>query len=418
MATIDLLSTTSRVELPFIIVTIGSYTFGSYSKETKNIINNNFVGNAAVTTFPNFMESLSVQKINGSVNQYTIVMVYPVTSGQDPNMLEKVFSSVSQDRKIKISYGDFASPTFIYKEESAIITKVTSAIDFKNYCIRYTLSCTSESLSLAAGSYQFTARKAKPSDVIKQIIYDTRYGVTEILYGLKNKDLFLSKGFIASDDKEVEIPAKSNMSVFQYLAYLVECMVSNTDTTNGVIRNSKYSFAVYDDINNDLGGPYLKVVKITTNMNVDTLDTYSIDVGYPSGNQVTNFSIDSDETYSILYDFSGKIQQTDYCYRINDKGQTESVFAPILTNSTTLYKTTEANKTWWTNVTQYPIKATLEMKGLLRPAILMTYVRVNTYFFGQRHISSGLYTVTKQVDKVTKSGYRTTLSLTRIGGAD
>ena len=81
-----------------------------------------------------------------------------------------------------------------------------------------------------------------------------------------------------------------------------------------------------------------------------------------------------------------------------------------------MYKTTEANKTWWTSVTQYPIKATLQLQGLLRPAMLMTYVKLNVYFFGNKHISSGLYVVTKQIDQVFRGGYRTTLSLTRIKG--
>ena len=48
--------------------------------------------------------------------------------------------------------------------------------------------------------------------------------------------------------------------------------------------------------------------------------------------------------------------------------------------------------------------------------MLMTYVRINTYFFGQKHLSSGLYIITKQVDQIDSSGYRTTLSLTRISG--
>lgn len=39
-------------------------------------------------------------------------------------------------------------------------------------------------------------------------------------------------------------------------------------------------------------------------------------------------------------------------------------------------------KSWWTQVTQFPIQATLVIKGLLRPAILMTYVRLNVVFYG------------------------------------
>ena len=46
----------------------------------------------------------------------------------------------------------------------------------------------------------------------------------------------------------------------------------------------------------------------------------------------------------------------------------------------------------------------------------MEYVRLNVIFHGRKHISSGLYIITKQVDQIDMSGYRTTLSLTRIGG--
>ena len=69
-------------------------------------------------------------------------------------------------------------------------------------------------------------------------------------------------------------------------------------------------------------------------------------------------------------------------------------------------------------MTRFPITATLTIKGLLRSAMLMNYVRVNTYFYGQKHISSGLYVITKQEDRIDSSGYRTTLSLTRIAGDD
>ena len=48
--------------------------------------------------------------------------------------------------------------------------------------------------------------------------------------------------------------------------------------------------------------------------------------------------------------------------------------------------------------------------------MLMSFVRVNTYFYGKKHVSSGLYIITKQQDQIDTSGYRTTLSLTRIRG--
>jgi len=47
----------------------------------------------------------------------------------------------------------------------------------------------------------------------------------------------------------------------------------------------------------------------------------------------------------------------------------------------------------------------------------MTYVRLNVIFpGGHKHISSGLYIVTKQQDNISGSGYRTTLSLVKISG--
>ena len=67
-------------------------------------------------------------------------------------------------------------------------------------------------------------------------------------------------------------------------------------------------------------------------------------------------------------------------------------------------------------MTQFPITAELTIKGLLRPAMLMTYVRINAFFYGQRHTASGLYIITQQRDSVTGNGYRTTLQLTRVAG--
>ena len=46
----------------------------------------------------------------------------------------------------------------------------------------------------------------------------------------------------------------------------------------------------------------------------------------------------------------------------------------------------------------------------------MSYVKINTYFFGRKHISSGLYIITKQEDQIDGNGYKTTLSITRISG--
>ena len=81
------------------------------------------------------------------------------------------------------------------------------------------------------------------------------------------------------------------------------------------------------------------------------------------------------------------------------------------------YDTKATDKVWWTKVTQFPINASIQVQGLLRPATLMQYVKLNVIFpGGNKHISSGLYIVTKQVDNIGPSGYATNLRLTRIKG--
>lgn len=69
-------------------------------------------------------------------------------------------------------------------------------------------------------------------------------------------------------------------------------------------------------------------------------------------------------------------------------------------------------------MTQYPISCSVTLKGLLRPAILLTYVKLNVYFYGKKHIASGLYIVTRENDYIDESGSKTTLKLTRIGSVN
>lgn len=417
----DLFSTTTRVETPFIIVTIGDYTFGSYSKEVKDLIYSNGTFYAAIKAhYPNFMQSLTVDKINGNVNTYTLVMKYAIRPGDDPNLLEKIFSSVSKSRNIKLSYGDLSTPSYIYKEEEALITQIRSSIDMQGSSITYTLNCVSKSMTLTAGTFNFKKVVAKPSDIIKKILYDKTYGTLDIFYGMIDKDKVLSKGLIAGNDKSVTIEAKTQISVFNYLKYLVECMSDISDSDTSLQKKNKYVLVVYDDVTGEFGGPYFKVSKMTNNLkNINSLDTYTIDVGYPNPqNIVTSISFDNNETYSILYDYSTDTNQSNYIYRIDDNGEIKRVYSPILSNSSKLMKTTEADRDWWSTVTQYPISVTVTMKGLLKPAILMTYVKLNIWFYGQKYIGTGYYIVTKQTDNVSASGFTTTLKLTKIGGAD
>lgn len=287
-------------------------------------------------------------------------------------------------------------PSFSYKEEGCTITDVKSNIDFVGSCITYTITAISDALSLQAGTYNFPRRKTKPSLLIKELLYNNNYGMLDIFFGMRDKEKVLINNLIQSDDIEVNIPAKTGITILNYINFLVGCM-SSQSSSSGIIKGSKYTLTIYDDLTGEFGGPYFKISKIVTSAKlINSLDTYELNIGYPEGDPIMSFSIDDDQTYSILYEYSKKLEQSDYIYRINNNGNIEQIYSPTISNSSTTFKTEETDKTWWTKVTQYPIKATVVLKGLLRSAMLMSYVKLNVYFYGQKHISSGTYIITKQ----------------------
>lgn len=404
----SLVSTQNRVESPFIIAQIGKYTFGNVSKQN--------LGGSYKVTYPNYMESLNIVKINGTVNTYTLVMVYAIASGDDPNLLEKVFSSVAKDRTIILKYGDWNVPTYIYKEEKAIITNIATNVDLKASKIQYTLKCTSTSLALKSGKFNFGARTAKPSDVIKELLKDESKGLLEIFPGMKNAASAAFDGFIDSTDKEVHIGAKSSISILDYIGYLVGCMVNVNDSSDA-LKQYNYFWSVYDDISNAYGGSYFKVISVQANAQYNvSYNTYEVNVGYPTSEYVESFTINNNESWSMLYDYSEKLSLPSVTHSIDDYGNIVEVNSPNITTSASTLTTTETSRSWWSKMTQFPITAKLVIKGLLRPALLMSYVKVNAYFYGSKHVSSGLYIITKQEDSISSNGYRTTLSLTRISG--
>lgn len=413
MATIKLNSVPTLVESPFIIVTIGKYTLGSYTgnKTTASL------GMLAQVNFPNFVNSLNITKVNGTVNTYTIGIVYQIAPGDDPNLIDKIFSSVSATRRLSLSYGDWRNPASIYKEETALITNVTSSLDMSASKITYTVQCVSDAMSLASAVYDFPAREAKPSDIIKEMLKDVGYGLLTVFKGMVDFQRVITNGLIASNDKKVKIEARQNMNIIEYLNFLVGAMTSvDSESKDTIIQSGNYYLAIHDDITNALGGTYFEVKEVKAGTKVSNYDVYEVDVGYPGDNFVTQFNLTNNQQYTILYDYAGKIEQTKYIYSIDNNGQLSTQYAPSIARSKSLQKVTEQNKNWWTKVTQFPIQATLTIKGLTRPSILMSQVRINTVMYGQKHISSGLYIITKQQDKLDSNGYTTTLTLLRIGG--
>ena len=418
----SLLSSGARVQVPWIKVTIGNYTFGVYSRvgvEKKN--DSDFYQSTYHVQYPNFVQSLDITKINGQVNQYTLSLSYPVTQTDDPNFFEKVFSSVSKTRKIIFSYGDMSMPTYIYREEEALITKIQTQFDLKSGVINYTVNAVSSAALNAGSNWVFQGGNFRPSERIKEIFNNAKYGLQKLFTGMNKSNIDY---LIPSDDKQVSIEPKRNISALDYIIYLVSCMIPSSFTTPQHAATDMYVLTMHDDTTFDdeyrdilvEHGSYFKIERVSYKTNKS--DAMQIDIGFGNtGTIVTAFSISDDENYSLLYDYNDKLEVSPYVKRLDNNGNWIDVWAPGISSSNNYFTTRSSDITWWTKVTKYPIKASITVQGLLRPAILMSYVRLNVIFpGGHKHISSGLYLVTQQKDRIDSNGYRTTLSLTKISG--
>ena len=418
----SLLSPTVRVQVPWIKVTIGTFTFGVYSR-TK-VGNKDDQDNYWTTynvQYPNFVQSLDIVKINGQINQYTLQIKYPVTQVDDPNFFEKVFSSVSGTRKIVFSYGDMSMPTYIYREEQAIITKIKTGFDLQNGVITYTIEAVSSASLNMGGSWTFQGGTFKPSDKIRDIFRNTKYGLRALFTGMNDSNIDY---LIPADDKEVYVNAKKNISAIDYITYLVSCMIPGSTTIGQNASSDMYIITMHDDTTFDDeyrdtlidAGSYFKIERVSYKTNKS--DALQLDIGFGNaGTVVTQFSITDDENYALLFDYNDTLEKDPYVKRLNNDGDWEEVWAPSVTSKNDTFITRASDITWWTKVTKYPIKASITVLGLLRPAILMSYIRLNVIFpGGRKHIASGLYLVTKQQDRIDQNGYKTTLQLTKISG--
>ena len=424
-----LLSSQARIQVPWVKVTIGSYTFGVFTKSTRQEAKNDSGFYKAYNIqYPNYVQGLTITKINGQVNQYSLSLVYPVRLEDDPNFFEKVLSSVSNTRKIVFSYGDASMPSYIYKDEEAIITGVSQSFNFGSNgsvasSISYQINAVSGAALKTAACMTFKSdgKPHKPSDEIKKLFRNKASGLQDVFTGmsLKNLDKLIDGG-----DQEVILDTKVNISALDYVSYLVSCMIPKGQTLKN-INTDIYILTIHDDTTYDklyngyddrlTSGPYFKVTKTTYRS--EQSDAYEVDIGYNSSTIVTDFKINNNENYSLYYDYQGKINSEEYIRKLNEDGTWEDVYAPTITSNNYKNITRPEDTTWWTKITKYPISATITIQGLLRPAMLMTYLRLNTIFpGGKKHISSGLYIITKQTDQIDGRGYRTTLELTKISG--
>ena len=407
----NLLTSMNWVQSPFIVAEIDGVKLGVFSRTTKRAQLRNGGILLDQSIYPNFVQGLIVEKnANGAVNRYTLSLAYQIMEGNDPNFLEKLFSRVKNGRRIKFSYGDMMNPVHAFREEECLISSIQRVIDARNARINYTVTAVSTTALKIGTTFTFGGRTARPSSVLREIVYDTQYGILDVLPGMKNREKVETLGLLNANDVTTMLYPKNGITVLEYMDYLVSCMKDSDD----FIQNGIYMLSYDSDETNQLGGAYLKLVKTNERRNADEFD---LSIGYPGQTDVFDFQINENEMYSILYDYSGSEDQPSYAREINDEGQIVSVYRNPIATDPVLQRTTDTASTWWTQMVNYPLTATLRIRGLIRPVILTSAVNIKQYFWGRLFSTSGRYIVTSQSDIVDSSGYYTQLGVMRVGDA-
>lgn len=396
----QLLISENVVEAPFIELTIGNQVIGSYK--------------GSLDVYPNYISSLQVSRQNGIINQYTINLIHQIRPGEDVNSLDEVLSVVGYG-KIGIKYGD-ANTNLYFQDFDAIITNIRMNRNYTSMNISYTIEATSAGELINTYVTNFPAKSAKPSTVLTELFYSGGT-VSDILLqafpGMKNKNFVFSNNLIPVNDSVVNLDAQTNANILDYINYLIGCM-SNELSGDELIRQSTYYSAFVDSDPSNPDGAYIKVKEVKADISPYTSSNkiYNLAIGYKN-DIVYDFTVESTNSWELLYKNSKSSKE--YFYTVLNNGDTKKEYSPSITSSIT--QLSELNKNWWTQMVKFPISASLTIKGLLKPVMLMDYIDIDVMFYGQKHITSGIYVITGQTDYLSATGYRTTLSLIRVGNA-
>lgn len=386
----SLLSFPTWVQAPTLIVSFNGITIGGY-------------GNSG-DKYPNYIESLEVNKVNGKINLYTINIIHQIRFGEDPNTIDKLLSSTGYLNKIKIKYGD-SSVGMYYHEVEAVIREVTYSENPESSTINYTINALS-SIGVADSAYSnYSSVVDKPSNVIRNLLYDNPNTSPTLLSsfpGMRDRQLVESLGLIPTSDSEVTIGGMQNVTINTYLTHVISCMHNELST---------YYLNYIDD--NTLGGSYFKITEISKQaVNDNSLaNSYYVNIGYPSANNVLSFNVDEDVYFPMISEYHGGIKT--YDYDVDNAGNIVQREVNNLVEDN-FGNTGLAENNWWNFVTNYPIKASLTIQGLVNPIILMSDIYIDANYYGWTDYTSGIYKVTGQVDKISKSGCTSTLKLLKV----
>ena len=390
-----------NVEAPMIELDLGGYTIGSYKGSTER--------------YPNYLTSMEVTKVNGEINKYSITVVHQIRTGEDPNLIDRLLSTVRYN-EIEIRYGDCNSGQ-LFRDEKAIITNVSMNRDYASSRITYKIEATSAGELVSSRKMTFHSKSSRPSDVIRWLLYENSATSTLLLNafpGMRNRTLVESNHLLPNDDIALDIAHKQNIGIISYINYLVASMSSNTNDSDAIIRNSTYYIHYMED-DGVMGGAYFKIDKLSSAVKdyVSPTNTlYYVTVGYPDNNNVMSFNVNSESCWSLLYNTSLSTSNT----TIDSFGNIKAVTTSNLMSSSNYMN--EIDKNWWTQMVNFPVNAELTVKGLLKPLMITDYIYINVVFYGHKHLTSGLYAIVGQKDTLSGNGFRTTLSLTRIGNEE
>ncbi|MCL2556370.1 MAG: hypothetical protein FWE03_05090 [Firmicutes bacterium] len=131
---------------------------------------------------------------------------------------------------------------------------------------------------------------------------------------------------------------------------------------------------------NQMGGAFIRLTR--TSVATDVTE-FEVDIGYPSITDVFGFQISENNMYPILYDYAGSVEQNQTTREINNEGQVVNVFRNPLAIDPQLQRTTTSSSVWWTQMVRFPVRGTLSIRSLIRPAILTSSVRINQLFYGK-----------------------------------
>lgn len=353
--------------------------------------------------FPNYINSLQVQKVNGRINRYTIGLSYQVRPGEDPNFIDGLLGKVGYTNPLKIRYGDGTSPGLIFREDSAVVTDVKHKEDVASSSITYTISAISSIASANTSSFTFAPTVDRPSNVINNLLYGKNIvskQLRDAFPAMTNKTFVSSNNLIPTTDSVISIGGMNNTSPLTYLSHLVSCM-SN--------KGSSFFLTFHDGKD----GAYFKITEVKKQTSSQVAGLYEIDVGYPGDNFVTNFQLCNNIYWPLVYEYNGNVPK--YNYDIDSNGSIFSSSSNRLLSDNKFLADSVINENWWSSITEFPVSAKITLKGLTAPVMLMTYIKVNTLFYGQKDMASGLYVVTDQEDSVSGNGCSTTLTMLRVG---